>query len=66
MKHILTLKQENFHGSFSKDYRPVLTVESGDSIQLQTLDIEWGFSESETAEYKTFISSQQEKSPAIQ
>ncbi|MCE4047467.1 MULTISPECIES: acetamidase/formamidase family protein [Bacillaceae] len=63
MKHILTLKQENFHGSFSKDYRPVLTVESGDSIQLQTLDIEWGFSESETAEYKTFISSQQEKKP---
>ena len=61
LRHILTLKQENLHGSFSKDYKPVLTVESGDSIQLQTLDIEWGFSESATAKYNTFNSSQQEE-----
>lgn len=46
MHHSLSLKQQNLHGSFSSSYKPILTVESGDSITLKTLDIEWGYSTS--------------------
>ncbi|MED3963309.1 acetamidase/formamidase family protein [Niallia taxi] len=60
-KHILTLKQENFHGSFSRDYSPVLTVESGDSIEMKTLDIEWGYSPSEAEVYEKFTSIKSEQ-----
>ncbi|MCB5239122.1 hypothetical protein [Niallia circulans] len=44
MHHPLSLKQQYLHGSFSNSYKPILTVESGDSITLKTLDIEWGYS----------------------
>ncbi|PUB11940.1 hypothetical protein [Paenisporosarcina sp. OV554] len=46
MIHKLELETKNFHGSFNKGYEPILTIDSGDSIQLKTLDIQWGYSSS--------------------
>lgn len=42
--HIIELKNENLQGSFSKEYQPIVTIESGDSIHLSTPDIGWGYS----------------------
>jgi acetamidase/formamidase len=33
MIHTLTLKNQNLHGSFSNEYQPILTIDSGDSIR---------------------------------
>lgn len=33
----------SLHGSFSKDYQPILHIESGDSVQYKTVDIDWGY-----------------------
>ena len=41
MHHYISLKQENLHGSFSNTYQPILTIESGDTLIISTLDIEW-------------------------
>lgn len=63
MQHQLSLKQENLHGSFSNSYKPILTVTSGDSITLQTLDIEWGYSASKEEAYRKYSSREQEDKP---
>ncbi|EOR20898.1 MAG: acetamidase/formamidase family protein [Niallia nealsonii] len=63
MHHSLSLKQQNLHGSFSSSYKPILTVESGDSITLKTLDIEWGYSTSKNEEYRIYSSREQEEKP---
>lgn len=44
MIHKLEIKNEHLHGSFSNEFEPILTVQSGDSITMQTPDIEWGYS----------------------
>lgn len=33
--------RETLHGSFSRDYPPVLTIESGDTVLFRTLDATW-------------------------
>ena len=63
MHHSLSLKQQNLHGSFSSSYKPILTVDSGDSITLKTLDIEWGYSTSKNEEYRIYSSREQEEKP---
>jgi acetamidase/formamidase len=63
LHHKLELHNENLHGSFSKDYRPILTVESGDSIQLSTLDIQWGYSNTKGEERVIFQSRENEERP---
>ncbi|WP_328020720.1 hypothetical protein [Niallia alba] len=63
MHHPLSLKQQYLHGSFSNSYKPILTVESGDSITLKTLDIEWGYSTSKNEEYRIYSSREQEEKP---
>lgn len=63
MHHPLSLKQQNLHGSFSSSYKPILTVDSGDSITLKTLDIEWGYSTSKNEEYRIYSSREQEEKP---
>lgn len=47
MIHKIELKSENLHSSFSRNYEPILTIASGDTIQLTTPDIQWGYSEKE-------------------
>lgn len=41
---IYTLKPERatLHGTFSREYEPVLTVKSGDTVRFSTLDAGWG------------------------
>lgn len=39
--HILVPERRTLHGSFSRDYPPVLTIKSGDSVTLATLDGDW-------------------------
>jgi acetamidase/formamidase len=34
--------RENLHGTFSRELPPVLTVDSGDTVVLRTLDAGWG------------------------
>ncbi|UOQ86570.1 acetamidase/formamidase family protein [Gracilibacillus salinarum] len=34
--------KETLHGSFSKDFKPVLTINSGDTVRYATLDALWG------------------------
>ncbi|MEH7074500.1 acetamidase/formamidase family protein [Neobacillus drentensis] len=41
--HTVVVKNENLHASFSKNYQPILSIESGDSVQFQTPDIDWGY-----------------------
>ncbi|MBP3952465.1 acetamidase/formamidase family protein [Bacillus sp. YZJH907-2] len=64
MIHKVKLQSEHLHGSFNHEYKPILTVHSGDSIQLTTPDIQWGYSTSK-GEAKTFFTSrEQEAKPA--
>jgi acetamidase/formamidase len=44
MKHKIEPTNTTLHASFSKDYQPILTIESGDSVQYKTIDIGWGYS----------------------
>ncbi|MFD1030191.1 acetamidase/formamidase family protein [Metaplanococcus flavidus] len=61
MIHKIELDSKNFHSSFNREYQPILTVNSGDSIQLRTLDIQWGYSASENEERTIFESREQEE-----
>lgn len=61
MIHKIDLKSENLHGSFSNEYKPILTVNSGDSVRMQTLDIEWGYSASKGTEREFFKSAVNEE-----
>lgn len=63
MIHTLNLDKQNFHGSFSNEYQPILTVGSGDSIRLKTLDIQWGYSASKDEERVFFSSRESEENP---
>lgn len=44
-KHIIEVSDSNLHKSFSKDYKPIRTIQSGDSVQYKTIDIEWGLNQ---------------------
>lgn len=63
MIHRLNLETGNLHGSFNKDYQPILTIDSGDSIRLKTLDIQWGYSKSRDEERVIFDSREKEAQP---
>lgn len=42
MHHPLELSEGALHGSFHPNLRPALEVQSGDTIELTTLDVAWG------------------------
>lgn len=63
MIHRIELKSQNLHGSFGNEYKPILTVQSGDSIRMQTPDIEWGYSASKGIEREFFQSAVNEETP---
>lgn len=60
MIHSIPLNSSQLHSSFNRDYTPILTVASGDTIQLKTLDIQWGYSASENEERTIFKSRENE------
>lgn len=35
-------EQGTLHGSFSREFPPVLTIDSGDTVRFRTLDVGWG------------------------
>ena len=35
-------EQRTLHGSFSREFPPVLTIDSGDTVHFRTLDVGWG------------------------
>ncbi len=41
MIHELALDRSSLHGHFSRDLRPVLTIDSGDSVRFSTPDARW-------------------------
>ncbi|KHF39978.1 acetamidase/formamidase family protein [Halalkalibacter okhensis] len=45
MNHIIEANNFTLHGSFSKDYQPIITIQSGDSVQYSTVDIGWGLTD---------------------
>lgn len=61
MIHSIPLDSKHLHSSFNRDYQAILTVESGDTIHLKTLDIEWGYSASETEARTSFTSRENEE-----
>ena len=63
MIHSIEIKDENLHGSFSNEYKPILTVISGDTVRMQTPDIEWGYSQSKRQERVFFKSNVNEADP---
>ncbi|WP_223701232.1 acetamidase/formamidase family protein [Sutcliffiella deserti] len=63
MIHKIELDSKNIHGSFDKDYEPILTVDSGDTIHLKTLDIQYGYSPSKNEERVIFNSREKEEKP---
>ena len=63
MIHKLELNSYTLHGSFSKEYQPILTVNSGDTIHLNTADIQWGYSSSKGEERRIFESRVKEEKP---
>jgi acetamidase/formamidase len=40
--HEIPLERRTLHGHFSRDLEPVLTIDSGDTIAISTLDAGWG------------------------
>jgi acetamidase/formamidase len=40
--HVLEPDERTLHGYFSSEMRPILTIDSGDSVRLRTLDAGWG------------------------
>jgi acetamidase/formamidase len=49
---IYTIEPEykTLHGTFSREYPPVLTIESGDTVQFRTLDAGWNLALNEDGE----------------
>ena len=41
MNHSLALERQNLHGHFSRDLEPVLTVDPGDTVEIETLAVFW-------------------------
>ncbi|MBP1995350.1 acetamidase/formamidase family protein [Paenibacillus eucommiae] len=39
--HYIKPERKSLHGSFSKDLLPLLTIDSGDTVQFETLDMGW-------------------------
>lgn len=56
----MKVSNQHLHASFSKDYEPILTISSGDSIEFNTIDIGWGFTE-KSGERISFQSREQEE-----
>ncbi|TFE02131.1 acetamidase/formamidase family protein [Jeotgalibacillus salarius] len=40
--HHIEASDKVLHGSFSPEHKPVLTIENGDSVTLNTIGLEWG------------------------
>ncbi len=54
--HIIEPNRATLHGHFSRDLSPVLTIESGDTVQYRLLDAGWGLEapKSDTPERQHF------------
>ncbi|MFD1735049.1 acetamidase/formamidase family protein [Bacillus salitolerans] len=61
-KHTLTLNNKHLHASFSKEYLPILKVDSGDSVEVLTPDIGWGYIAKKGQDRVTFQSRELEQS----
>ena len=33
--------RRSLHGAFSRDFAPILTIDSGDTVRFRTLDADW-------------------------
>jgi acetamidase/formamidase len=42
MKYSINPERSTLHGSFSRDLEPVLTIDSGDTVEYSTLEAGWG------------------------
>ncbi|MGX7596714.1 acetamidase/formamidase family protein [Planococcus plakortidis] len=61
MNHKIELKSENLHSSFNKEYKPILTIQSGDTIETRTPDIQWGYSAHQDEERVIYSSRENEE-----
>lgn len=50
----LSLSQDNFIGSFTKEVAPIISIASGDTLRFQTLDAGWGIGTSYIERKKQF------------
>jgi acetamidase/formamidase len=56
----INTSNQHLHASFSKDYQPIQTVRSGDLIEFNTIDIGWGYTQT-NGERVRFKSREKEK-----
>ncbi|WP_147805303.1 acetamidase/formamidase family protein [Alkalicoccus halolimnae] len=61
--HTIPLQSKNLRGSFSGSYAPVISVRSGDTLQITTPDIQWGYSKNKGAAYETYTPAEEEAEP---
>jgi len=52
--HQIDLSQETLIGSFSTEVKPILTIDSGDTIRFQTLDAGWALGPTNAGRVKPF------------
>ncbi|CAM3055330.1 acetamidase/formamidase family protein [Paenibacillus sediminis] len=58
--HRINSSNDNLHASFSRDYKPILAIDSGDRVQFQTPDVGWGYSPSKQANRERYQSREKE------
>ncbi|KAA0546093.1 acetamidase [Bacillus sp. BGMRC 2118] len=58
--HTVKLESKHLHASFSQQYEPILTVQSGDTLIVTTPDIAFGFSEEKGMERIQYHSKEKE------
>ncbi|WP_404407319.1 acetamidase/formamidase family protein [Jeotgalibacillus malaysiensis] len=60
--HHIEASDSVLHGSFSPEHKPVLTIENGDSVTLNTIGLEWGLKNKDGSSM-SFRSRTKEKKP---
>ncbi|MRX71936.1 acetamidase [Bacillus lacus] len=58
--HQIEIKDQHLQGSISRNYEPILAVNSGDTVQFTAIDIGWGYSSQQGEEREIFQSRERE------
>lgn len=59
--HYIHTENKHLHASFNNEYKPILTINSGDTVRFKTIDIGWGYSPEKGEKREIFQSRENEK-----
>lgn len=54
-QHFIEPRIDTLHGSFSREFEPALTIDSGDTVVFRTLDAAWNLEPRRTTDYREQI-----------